>query len=109
MKDAAKDAQGSRKGIYILGPNKVNGKHHWIQEGGSNALWYVPSGLWMIGPKVNLGEDMGGIYSSDGSAGPLEANTWEYVSDDKWIDGSDMITISANEGLNHFNYKNLNF
>ena len=109
MKDAANDAQWSRKGIYILGPNKVNGKHYWIQEGGwlwggSNALWYVPSGLWMIGPKDNLGEEMAGIYSSDGSAGPLEAKTWFYVSADyKWIYGSDMITLSSNAGLNHFN------
>ena len=98
MKDAAKDAQWSRKGIYILGPNKVNGKHHWIQEGGSNALWYNPLGFWMIGTKDNLGEDMGGIYSSDGSAGPLEAKTWKYNNGEpyKWIDGSDMITLSSN-------------
>ena len=97
LKDAAKDVQGSRKGIYILGPNKINGKHHWIQKGGSNALWYSPLGLWKIVPKDNLGEEMGGIVSSDGSAGPLEAKTWEYVSADyKWIDGSDMITLSSN-------------
>ena len=96
LKDAAKDAQGYRKGIYILGPNKVNGKHHWIQEGGSNALWYSPSGLWKIGPKDSLGKDMAGILSSDGSAGPLEANTWKYYNGDKWIDCSDMITLSSN-------------
>ena len=37
------------------------------------------------------------IVSSDGSAGPLEAKTWEYVcADYKWIDGSDMITLSSN-------------
>ena len=63
----------------------------------------------MIGPKVNLGENMGGIDSSDVSAGPLEAKTWKYNSGDKWIDGSNIITISSSEGLNHFNYKNLNF
>ena len=43
-------------------------------------MWYVPSGLWMIGPKDNLGEEMAGIYSSDGSAGPLEAIAWRYYS-----------------------------
>ena len=97
LKHAAKDAQPTKEGIYILGPNKINGKHHWIQKGGSNALWYSPSGLWKIGPKDNLGEEIAGVKSSDGSAGPLEAKTWEYVSADyKWIDGSDMITLSSN-------------
>ena len=101
LKDAANNAQWSRKGIYILGPNKVNGKHYWIQEGGwlwggSNALWYVPSGFWNIGSKVNLGESLAGICSPDSSAGPLEAKTWNYTSGGKWIDGSDMITLSSN-------------
>ena len=112
MKDEAKDAPGSRsgEGIYIRGPNEVNGKYYWIQEGGSNALWYVASkNSWLIGNKEQLGKYAGFIYSSDGSAGPLEANTWKYYNGDKWIDGSNIITISSNEGLNHFYYKNLNF
>ena len=107
LKNAAKDAQGFRKGIYFLGPNTVNGKHYWIQKGGSNALWYISLGSWLIGPKDSLGKDMAGILSYDGSAGPLEAKTWNYTSGGKWIDGSDMITLSSNTGLNHFNYKNL--
>ena len=102
MKDAANDAQWSRKGIYILGPNKVNGKHYWIQECGwlwlwSNALWFSPNGNWLIGPKDSLGKAWGGIASSDGSTGPLEAKIWVYLSaENKWIDGSDMITLSSN-------------
>ena len=105
LKDAAKDALGSRsgEGIYIRGPNEVNGKYYWIQEGGSNALWYgALKDYLLIGNKEQLGKYAGFIYSSDGSVGPLEAKTWKYFSGDKWIDGSNMITLSSSTGLNHF-------
>ena len=36
----ARDAQSSRAEIYIRGHYTVNGKSHWLQDSGTNAIWY---------------------------------------------------------------------
>ena len=98
---AAKKAQFSREGIYILQPDDVNGKKHWIKQGGSNALWYGKKGYWNIGPLWNCGSDTAGLISNV-SIGPLEATTWKYVTYDQcigddhvWIEATDLIILSA--------------
>ena len=55
LKGGAKDAQSSRAGIYILGPNMVHEKPHWLQDPGTNAIWYYKErNSWVIGPKEEL-------------------------------------------------------
>ena len=90
-KGEAKDTQSSRAGIYVLGPNPVNGKPHWLQNSSSNAIWYDnENGDWNIGPPKNLGSDEAEIYSPDDVAGPQVAATWKYYNK-KWITSDDIL------------------
>ena len=92
LKGEAKDAQSSREGIYILGPNLVNGKSHWLQNSGTNAIWYTKDKRhWHIADQVHLGNDRAGIFSSEELAGPQEATTWKYYNGDKWIISDDIL------------------
>ena len=94
LKGAAKEAHSSRAGIYILHPDDVNGKEHWVQQGGSNALWYDKTlQNWKIGKKDNLGSSTGGIKSDD-SITPLETTIWKYTKNDTWIEASGEIILS---------------
>ena len=94
MKGAANDVHSSRGGIYILGSNQVNGKVHWIQEGGLNALWYDNKN-WKIGLIKNIGSGICGIYSKDNSVWPHENTSWKYMKDGKWIETTDLIILSV--------------
>ena len=96
MKGAAKDVWHNLEGTYILGTNLVNGKAHWIQEGGSNALWhYKKYRFWLIGNIDKLGRLKASIYSPDDSIGPLEATTWKYLDNGKWIESTDIAILQG--------------
>ena len=93
LKDAAKVVHFLVEGIYLLGPNHVNGKPHWIQEGDLTAIWYYQA-HWMIGPTKDLGKPIGAIYSPDDLGGPHRATSWNYAKDDKWIEANDLINVT---------------
>ena len=97
LKGEAKDAQGSKAGLYILGPNEVNGKSHWLQDSGTVAMWYdKTSGNWNIGPQNKIGSELSFIYTSEDVAGPQEATTWQYhIGGGKWIKSDDDILVDA--------------
>ena len=84
----AKDAQSSMAGTYILGPDKVNQRSHWLQDPGTNAIWYY-KGNWNIADHRYLGSNQAWIYSPEDVAGPQEATTWKYY-DRKWIKSKDI-------------------
>lgn len=86
----AKDAHSSKAGYYILGPDIVNGKPHWLQDPGTNAIWYDGKSHWIIALHWNLGTDKAWIVSPDNVAGPQEATKWQYYND-KWIKSNDII------------------
>ena len=80
------------EGIYILGPNKVNGKVYWIQENGCAALWN--DGNWNIGNTENLGSSKVYMYSPDESVVPTETISWIYYdTDDKLIETTDVLIL----------------
>ena len=88
MKGDAKYAQSTREGAYILTSNLINGKPHWIQNSKRNAIWYnIDFGVWNIGLLKNLGSIKTGIVSLDSTnnTSPIEATTWAYVKNGKWI------------------------
>ena len=93
LKGEVKDAQSGREGIYILGPGRVNGKSHWLQNPGTNAIWYdnvkKNVGKWNIAGQEHLGSNQAGIFSSNDVAGPQEATTWKYHKT-KWIISKDI-------------------
>ena len=100
LKGEAKDVQATKPGLYILGLNEVNGKSHWLQDSGTNAIWYYkPSGNWNIGPQDDIGSSTAGIYTSEDVAGPQEATTWQYISGGKWIISDDILVGTFKPGM----------
>ena len=84
IKGEAKDAQFSGiPGIYVLGPNSINGKLHWLKESDSNinAIWYNKGNGWSgwgIGSQDDIVGSFASILSFDGVASPQEVSTWHY-------------------------------
>ena len=100
LKGRPKSAQGTRAGFYIRGPNEVNGKSHWLQDSGTNAIWYdKANGNWNIGDQDNSGSTVSSIYTSEDVAGPQEAKTWQYISDGKWIISDDILVFTFKPGM----------
>ena len=92
LKGEAKEIQSIRAGIYILGPNAVNGKPHWLQHPGSNAIWFNnEKGSWCIGNEDILGGIRADISSTDKVASPHKATTWQYSNGSKWIISDDIL------------------
>ena len=100
LKGRAKNAQGTRAGLYILGPKEVNGKSHWLQDSGTNAIWYYKkNGHWNIGAQDNIGSDNRVIHTSEDVAGPQEATTWKYTSGGNWIISEDILVFTFEQGM----------
>ena len=90
LKGDPKYHQAGRAGIYVLGPNAVNERSHWLQDPGPNAIWYN-NGSWKIGDQRILGGTLAGLKSYDGLGGPQEATSWKYANDVKWITSDDIL------------------
>ena len=70
----AKRARPKKEGLYILAPNKINGKPYWFQEDDFNNIWYSKKGYWCIGRIENLvGVGCGIVSSRNDVAEPQEA------------------------------------
>ena len=90
LKGEAKDTKSSRAGIYVLGPDLVSSKSHWLQDYGTHSIWYNKEvKIWAIGPQINLGSSSASIISYDEVTGPEEATNWQYAHT-KWITSDDI-------------------
>ena len=68
-----KDYMNHLEGVYLLQPNQINGKSHWIIEDGSLAIWYDKEDgkeAWNIGDIDDLGSQTIAMYSSGDSCKP---------------------------------------
>ena len=111
LENKLEKAYPSVGGDYIQQSTKKDGKDHWIQEGGSYALWYSSTRTyWYIGDKTKIGADYtnGALLAWSGSEGPLEGHKYYYLHDNVWKDGLGLINLSINAGLNNFNFKKFN-
>ena len=100
LKGEAKDAQSTRAGLYILGSTTVNGKSHWLQDSGTNAIWYdKPKGYWKIGTQDNIGNSSAviAIHNTEDVAGPQEAKVWKYANGGKWVTSEEDILVDIFE------------
>mgnify|MGYP006975643671 CR=1 FL=1 len=99
----AKDVRGTKAGLYILGPTKVNGKSYWLQDSEKNAIWYLkPNGDWRIGHQDGIGNSsaaIGTIYTTEDVAGPQEATTWQHYSGGKWNISDDILVDTVKTGI----------
>ena len=101
LKGRPKGIHRSRAGFYILGPNEVNGKSHWLQDSGTNSIWYdKPNGDWNIGHQDGIGNSSAhiGIYTTEDVAGPQEAKEWKYFKGGKWITSDDILVNTLEPG-----------
>ena len=91
IKGEAKDALVSNEvpGIYILGPNSINGKSYWHQESDSNVntIWYDKEDGWSgwcigkIGSQYEIVDSFTTIVSFDRVASsPQEVSRWKYLN-----------------------------
>ena len=93
----AKLAHSNREGHYILTSFPVNGKQCWIQEQGSNAIWYDKKFRnWKMGDKKHNGTSTCSLLSTSDALGPEKATTWEYWNDDGgWLTTSNKFVSSS--------------
>ena len=87
----AKNEQGIRQGTYILEEKLVNSYPYWLQQNGSNAIWFRDAyRYWCIGPKEYLGGGMCGIFGPRGiDMSPTRiVNGWRYYKYGLWKDAA---------------------
>ena len=98
IKGEAKDAHGitGLPGIYVLGPNSINGKSHWLQESGSYAIWYSKGIGWGIGSQDELANGyVPSLLSFDDVTSPHEASTWKHYNGKLFIPFDDILVESG--------------
>ena len=84
------------EGNYILASTKVNGKPHWLQEGGADAIWFDPvNNNWKLGSQSILGNTTGAkILTTKDSAEkmlPNEIIPWLYLVNRMWTFSDDIV------------------
>ena len=84
------------EGNYILASTKVNGKPHWLQEGGADAIWFDPvNNNWKLGSQSILGNAFGAkILTMKDSAEerlPNEITPWLYLVKGTWTYSNDIV------------------
>ena len=91
LNNEAKESQEGWAGNYILAPNMVNEKKHWLKEGGIGSIWYcnTGTGFWVIGPQSHIGGSgcTCGLHAPGDSTGPETATGWKYT-DGSWHEPS---------------------
>ena len=94
LKGEVRDKWQDKEGVYSLSPNLLNGKSIWLQESGSNALWYDKwYDNWKIGFVYSLGGSNCSLKSDTNTEGnpPHKVAPWKYMKNDKWTDTKDII------------------
>ena len=96
-----KEKFSSIEGVYILASTKVNGKYHWLQEGGTKAIWFDPVWTnWKLGSQSNLGSSTSNLLTIKDSAEgmlPHEITPWKLSVNGTWT-ASDDIIVTLFEG-----------
>ena len=73
---------GVAKLANIEGHYSLNGKQYWIQDQGSNAIWYDKKlKKWRIGDKKHNGTSTSSLYSTNDASGPENVTAWKYWND----------------------------
>jgi len=92
------------EGIYILASTKVNGKPHWLQEGGTDAIWFDPVfNNWKLGSQSILGNAFGSkILTTKDSAEemlPNEISPWLYTVKGTWTYSDDIVVEGSSSPI----------
>ena len=99
---AVKKKWNSSDGIYILSTSLVNGKPYWLQENGSDAIWYDKNGHWNVGLESKLGQsEAKAISSLSQNSLPHELAPWKYYVNSAWTFSDDICVTSLDESKFH--------
>ena len=98
-------------GIYLLAPNSINGRSHWLQESGSNAIWnfiyYKGEGVtysaWGIGSQDDIGKTNTDLTSVDDAAGPQKPSYWRNWNGKDFIKIYDIL-VQSGTCIHHTNH-----
>ena len=85
-------------GVYNISHNLVNEKSYWVQETGTNALWYDPKYQnWKIGWSSRLGGSTAKLLTQQNTASdpPHIALPWKYMKNGKWIGTEDIVVAEG--------------
>ena len=87
-------------GIYNLSSSLLNGKPFWLQEFGSQAIWFDNTYKnWKIGNISYLGMANGAkLLTHRGTAAnalPNEISPWKYFENGTWVASNDVIVIDT--------------
>ena len=86
-----KIALPSLAGIYVRQSNGEHNFSHWLQDPGTNAIWYDRKlGGWNFGSQEYLGSTKTYIYTEDDVPGPQIATNWNY-DDGRQIESDDIL------------------
>ena len=89
-------------GIYI---RQTNGEHdflHWLQDPGTNAIWYYKKfGYWLIGLQDYIGSTNSLLYTSENVTAPQIATIWKYDNATK-IESDDILVDAIVESGTYF-------
>eukprot|EP00095_Tigriopus_kingsejongensis_P009689 maker-scaffold84_size396325-snap-gene-2.37 protein:Tk09689 transcript:maker-scaffold84_size396325-snap-gene-2.37-mRNA-1 annotation:"pan domain-containing protein" len=90
--------QGDRLGLYRKYVETSSGRNVYQQVGGEQFLYYLDSGLWMVGDTV--GNDLGGILNRGSAQCPEDlTGDWEYWGGfDEWEEDWTMEATCQNSG-----------
>ena len=87
---------GILQGTYLISTT-VNGKPSWIN--GDYAIWFIPSGLWIIGELSTIGQNLAYIYASNDFSGLTAIeNQWNYWNGSAWKLAPNDIFVSSCKG-----------
>ena len=99
LKEQSKDtlyAYSGVAGIYVLEPNPINDKSHWLHHSGSWAIWYNKEiGIWAIGYQEELGSYLTPIFSALDVSSPQESTAWAYLDGKEFIVSDDFIMVDT--------------
>ena len=113
----AKEAQSVVEGRYLPHPlnNNNRGRDYWIQENGSNAIWYKGwtsnevSDVWIIGNQDDWGRgtQFAAIYSLNKFIpNPLLVSSWNYkASNGTWTTSENILVGPGNVDFDHVRTK----
>jgi len=86
LNGVVRDEQSSRSGTYQKTSRLINNRSYWNQIDGDQALWWDNiNNVWMIGDSSDLGNNFGGIASTQDSACPTSDNLFQCSNGDEFF------------------------
>ena len=99
LKGQAYDKHSSRAGKYTKANGLSSGMPYWTSTDGTNALWFT-SGIWHLGKKSELGENMAYLHSTNSPLCPESiGSNWKYSDEGEFLDAQGNAKMFKYKGM----------